>query len=175
MIGAACLQTNDTLNIGTRWFLEVEKELGKYLVRKTIIELLNDDSLEFNGANVHICHSIYSIIQQFTISKLQPLSEIDNTNTSEFISQRARGAYIASTNKADLIASFAVLKNYKNPTVIDVNKLNKLIQRAKENKVKFNFCTLDLQYIRISVFMDSSFAQNLDLSSQLGFLVLSAH
>lgn len=74
-----------------------------------IFKLLDEGSLEFNGAKIHLLNVVYSVSQSFHINKLKTLSESGTINTYEFTSQREREAYIASISRPDLTAVFAVL------------------------------------------------------------------
>jgi hypothetical protein len=53
-----------------------------------------------------------------------------------------------------------------------IDLLNKAIRRAHEDDILMCFPQLDLSTLRVVVFADASFAQNEDLSSQVGYIVL---
>lgn len=172
--GATCLQTDDTNNLGTQAFLEKEEKLGSHFERKPITKLEEGGTLELNGANINLKHGVYSISQNFHLQHLTELPLDKDINTTMFISQRALGAYIASLSRPDLTAGFAILAQRKNPSKEDAVTLNKLIKKAKQNPVEFNFSKLDINSFRLAVFTDASFAKNQDLSSQLGYIIVLA-
>jgi hypothetical protein len=62
-----------------------------------------------------------------------------------------------------------------NPEKADVTALNKRLQWQLENSTRgLNYVPLDSQTLRLIVFTDASFANNKDLSSQIGYVVVLA-
>jgi hypothetical protein len=62
-----------------------------------------------------------------------------------------------------------------NPNENDAKLLNKRIQWQIENSTRgLNFVKLDVDTLRLIVFTDSSFANNRDLSSQIGYILVLA-
>lgn len=72
--GAKCLQIDATLNIGNKKFMNLKEQEGSCFDRKTIKVLSNGNTIEFNGASIHLNDGIYSISQQFYIKQRKPIS-----------------------------------------------------------------------------------------------------
>lgn len=90
----------------------------------------------------------------------------------QYIAQRARGAYIASvcqleaaqTNKNRL---FDTAQNDR------INKLNRRIQWQLDNPDRgLRFKPLNLESVKLVVYTDASHANNSDLSSQIGYVIV---
>lgn len=164
---ATCLQTDDTNNIGTKAFLELEEKMGCHVERKPIVNLEGGGTPEFHAANIHLNNCVYSISQTCHINQFQKILTDTEVNKSAFISPPARGAYIASLSRPDLTARFAILAQCQNPKKDDIVELNKLIRMAKHNSMRLDFSKLNNDCFLLAVFTDASFARNQDLSSQL--------
>ena len=96
----------------------------------------------------------------------------DEEHTAEYISQRARGAYIASTCCPDLAFAFAKAAQHPKPKIPEFKALNTALQSIIDTPTKgISFKSQDISTLRMAVFVDASFANNHDLSSQLGILV----
>jgi hypothetical protein len=62
-----------------------------------------------------------------------------------------------------------------NPDEKDAKLLNKRIQWQIENSTRgLSFVKLDIETLQLLVFTDSSFANNKDLSSQIGYILVLA-
>eukprot|EP00171_Calliarthron_tuberculosum_P004960 IDg4960t1 len=106
--------------------------------------------------------------------KSKPPVKIDTNAVSktDFISQRARGAYFAAVCRPDLSYKFTTAAQCINPTAKDAKLLNKAIEAALQSRhMGLRFVSLDVSTAYIAVFVDASFASNRDYSSQLGFLI----
>lgn len=147
--------------------MDMEQEMGKRFARKPVVQLQEGGSLEFNGSTIQLSQGIYSINQNFHTNHLSEIMESSPIDKTTFISQRARGAYIASVSRPYLTVGFAILAKCQDPTVQDNSALNKLIRNAKMKIVRFNFSKLDTSTIRLAVFTYTSFTKNKDLSLNL--------
>ena len=90
----------------------------------------------------------------------------------QYISQRARGAYIASICRPDLSFAFAAAAQHSFPGPTEFKALNNALTtiiETPENGIRF--VPQDPDTLRLAVFIDASFANNSDLSSQLGIIV----
>jgi hypothetical protein len=90
----------------------------------------------------------------------------------QYTEQRARGAYIASTcqPKASFDLSAAQAQQ---PSDKEIKALNKRLERQMENLDRgLRYVTVNLTEAKLIVFVDGSFANNKDLSSQLGFILV---
>lgn len=172
-IGLTCLQTDDTANLGTRAFQQREQEGVKKFRHKPATQLDIGKKALFNGALLTNHSDKYTMTQPVHISKLQKLPL--GATAKDYVTQRARGAYIASVCRPDLAFGFAYCAQTTNPMNEDIQYLNSLIEKAKATPDKgLTFVSLDRTSLRIIVFADASFATNRDLSSQLGFVTTLA-
>jgi hypothetical protein len=97
------------------------------------------------------------------------------TLKDQYIAQRARGAYIASVCQPEASFDLSYAAQVTNPDEKDVKLLNKRIQWQIENSTRgLSFVKLDTKTLRLLVFTDSSFANNKDLSSQIGYVLVLA-
>lgn len=127
--------------------------------------------MKFNGSIIPCTATTTTIRQSNHINNIGTIS-IEKAEKSSFVSQRARGAYIASTCRPDLTFGFAVCSQVVNADKAAAQRLNKYIEIAENSpETGLNFVALDASSLRISVFAGASFASNADLSSQLGFVV----
>ena len=112
-----------------------------------------------------------TINQSRQISKIQLVKQ----SPSEYIAQRARGAYIATVSQPERAFGFSFAAQVSGkPTEEQVNFLNKQLTWQSEHPDRgLRYVPLDLATLRVVVFTDSSFANNAD-SSQIGFVVLFA-
>jgi len=95
--------------------------------------------------------------------------------TEQYVAQRARGAYIASVCQPEASYDLSVAAQTSNPKEDNIKALNKRIQWQIENPARgLRFVALDTKSLQLLVFTDSSFANNLDYSSQIGYIVVLA-
>lgn len=109
------------------------------------------------------------------VRSLNILQAIDENNVSkaDFTTQRARGAYIAATYRPEVSLSFAFASQTTDPTSADAKFLNKQIMKCIESpKEGINYVHLNPDEVRVAVFVDASFANNSDFSSQIGFIMV---
>jgi hypothetical protein len=105
---------------------------------------------------------------------------INNTNTTDFrqsyVEQRARGAYIASICQPEATFDLSVAAQHQEPAESDVAILNKRLDWQMKNMNQgLTYVKLDLSSAKLYVFVDGSFVNNKDLSSQIGFEVILAN
>ena len=109
---------------------------------------------------------------------LRPLIPIQfrgdkGTRTCEYVAQRARGAYVASVSQPEAAFDLSYAAQTKDPQDEDVRRLNKCLKWQSENEKRgISFVRLDLGKLRIVVFTNSSFANNKDMSSQIGYVIV---
>jgi len=129
----------------------------------------------FNGAVLKLDPDGSIIINQCRqISKIQIVNEKESTAADTYIAQRARGAYIASVSQPEHAFGFSYAAQVTGePTKEQISFLNKqLQQQIYQPERGLRFVPLDLATIRIAVFTDSSFANNPDMSTQIGFVTV---
>ncbi|EED22562.1 conserved hypothetical protein [Talaromyces stipitatus ATCC 10500] len=172
--GLVGMQTDDTLIIATEKFARGEEralqEAGFKAKPKT--QLSQDTPLEFNGARIILEQDNVFMRQKGQATKIEPVGTTDRAQ--KYIEQRARGAYLASICQPEASYDLAVAAQLqeKDRSEDDYLALNKrLIWQAENPERGLRFIPLDLTKAKIMIFTDGSFANNRDLTSQIGFLI----
>ncbi|XP_044720096.1 polyprotein [Hirsutella rhossiliensis] len=90
--------------------------------------------------------------------------------------QNARAAYIASICQPEATFDYSVAAQVQQPEAPDYKTLNKRIQWQTDNLQRgLRYVPLAFSTAKLMVFTDGSFANNKDLSSQLGFVIVLAN
>ena len=169
--GITCLQTDDSLSAANSLMLHTEEQHSTEFRCKERTILNEGKTLHFNGMAVTNTREAYCISVSDKIQRLALLN-IRNTTKDEYISQRARGAYIAAVCRPDLTFAFSYAAQVVNPELKDFKFLNKHLNRCLQSSdVGMKFVKLNVESVSISVFVDASFAKNRDFSSQLGYVI----
>jgi len=189
--GVVGLQTDDTLLLATAKFAEAEESnLQKAHFSAKEREMLTvDKPLKFNGGLIKL-HSNGSItLTQERQSK--NLSLVNSTSTmqsssrgnvqknlspkEQYVAQRARGAYIASVCQPESAFDLSFAAQVTNPQEDDIKLLNKRLKWQIDNPARgLKFVPLNKNKLKLLVFTDASFANNKDLSSQIGIVIVLA-
>ena len=173
------MQTNDTLFLTSPKFAEMEDtELQKaQLTAKPRGMLSTEFKLIFNGCVLSVdSDGTLHLIQKDQGQKLKPVTIGGDNTQQEYLEQRARGAYIASIYQLEASYDLLVVAQHKNPTDDDVRTLNKRLEWQMMNLDRgIKYIPLDLQCTKLFVFVDGSFANNKDFSSQIGYLIILAN
>lgn len=167
------LQTDDTLIACDNNFkCKENEELQKAnFAAKPLQELTKENSIIFNGAHITKTEQSIQVSQINQVKKLSLLKDEDKNN---YVSQRARGAYISSVCQPQVAFGLSFAAQIINPTKTDVDRLNESLKWQKQNESKgLKYVKLNGK-LRLIVFTDSSFANNPDLSSQIGYLLILA-
>ena len=90
-----------------------------------------------------------------------------------YVAQRARGAYISTVSQPQAAFALSYAAQVTEPTYEDAQYLNRCLSWQKEAK-GLTFVKTDMRSLRIVAFTDSSFANNKDLSSQIGYVIVLA-
>jgi hypothetical protein len=70
----------------------------------------------------------------------------------------------------------SVAAQHQNPTTADICTLNKRLEwQIKHMDKGIKYIALDLECTKLFVFVDGSFANNKDFSSQIGYLIIIAN
>jgi hypothetical protein len=176
--GIVGLQTDDTLIVCDSAFREKEStELQKAAFpAKPREQLTTDHPITFNGALITKHDTFLSITQPRQTKKITLLDH-NSITRQKYIAQRARGAYISSVCQPQVAfgLSYAAQSTDQIPSKDDINQLNKCLQWQLDNQSKgLKFVQLDINKLRFVVFTDSSFANNKDYSSQIGYIIVLA-
>jgi hypothetical protein len=188
--GVVGLQTDDTLFLADKGFAEQEQiQLQKAgFLAKDREQLQQGKDLKFNGAVVHIENSTITLTQERQCQNLKQVTKTEASTTSsrgairkdlttkeQYVAQRARGAYIASVCQPEAAFDLSVAAQAKEPTETEIKALNTRIQWQRQNAARgLTFTKLDKNSLQLLVFTDASFANNKDLSSQIGYVLVLA-
>jgi hypothetical protein len=187
-LGIVGLQTDDTLFLADQTFADAEEtELreAKFLA-KPREQLTEQTPVKFNGGLITQTGNLIKLTQErqaqnlrLVIAKPTDLTssrgEIRKTvNTKDqYVAQRARGAYIATVCQPESSYDLSFAAQVTDPQEADVKQLNKRIQWQIDNSTRgLTFVPLDMNSLSLLVFTDASFANNKDLSSQIGFVIV---
>jgi len=176
--GLVGMQTDDTIILADTTFAEKENdELMKAAIRAKPKEKLSDEhSLMFNGCIIKKNGKVIELVQKDQGKKIQLVNAKSENMQQSYREQRARGAYIATICQPEASFDLSVAAQHQNPTEADVAALNKRLQWQKENINRgLRYIPLDLSKAKLFVFVDGSFANNKDLSSQLGYEIILAN
>ena len=94
------------------------------------------------------------------------------TPKEQYVAQRARGAYVASVCQPEASFDLSFAAQVINLTKDDSEALNKRLSWQIKNPARgLKFVKLDASTLQLLVFTDASFANNKDLSSQIGYVI----
>ena len=176
--GIVGMQTDDTLMLGTTEFSSLEeKKIQKAQFRsKPKAALTQEVQLDFNGCTLTMDDSsepALSLRQKGQGGKIRLVDIKSHDCAQQYIEQRARGAYIASTCQPEASFDLSVAAQAQQPSDEDIKALNKRLKWQMENLNRgLRYVTVNLMEAKLMVFVDGSFANNKDLSSQLGFVLM---
>jgi len=177
--GVVGLQTDDTLFAGNEAFAKLENnELHKAKIAAKDIEILSsDNAVIFNGGIVEKDGQSITLKPKKQGDRIE-LIDVDGNKPFQaaYVSQRARGAYLASICQPEASFDLSVAAQNQVPSVDDAKMLNKRLQWQQQNKERgLRFVPINLSTAKLFVFVDASFANNKDCSSQIGFLIVLAN
>ena len=172
--GMTGLQTDDTLSIVTPEFSRREEEelqrAGFRAKPKTILS--HEQPLEFNGGKVKLVRDTIVLTQKGQVKNLRTIDPTADDAAQQYVEQRARGAYIASVCQPEAAFDLSVAAQTTTPSHDDIKALNVRIQWQINNPDRgLSYVPLQMDRAKLFIFTDGSFANNRDLSSQLGYVI----
>ncbi|KAK6218082.1 hypothetical protein QIS74_02513 [Colletotrichum tabaci] len=176
--GMVGMQTDDTIGLSDSSFdaREGDELAQASFSAKPKTYLSVDDKLLFNGGIVAMASSESTVItqrQKGQGTKLQLIDAKSPTAKQDYVQQRARGAYIASICQPEACFDLSTAAQQQDPTDEDIKNLNRRIEwQMKSLDRGLTFVPLDLSSAKLFVFVDGSFANNRDMTSQLGFIII---
>jgi len=176
--GLIGMQTDDTIGLTTTTFSQREDEkLVEAAFKAKPKDLLEADKpLIFNGGIVERKGNALVLRQKGQGRRLELIDVKSPNARQQYVEQRARGAYIASICQPEACFDLSSAAQHQEPTEEDIKALNKRIKWQMENQDRgLKFVLLDLATAKLYVFVDGSFANNRDLTSQLGFAIILAN
>ena len=169
------LQTDDTFYLATIKYAEqeqVELEKAGYLA-KTVKKLI--DKLTFNGGDITRFDDRIGLTQERQCAKIN-LIDAKSDFKGAYIRERARGAYIASTCQPEAAFTLSYAAQTTVPDEEDVQRLNSRLKWQQENRLRgLRYVKLLPEGLKLLVFVDASFANNKDMSSQIGYVIVLAN
>lgn len=173
--GVSGMQTNDTLFLADRAFAEKENKLLPFDA-KPQETLSKHRPLKFNGSIIILENKGITLEQMNQGDQIQLVDSRSFTAKNEYTEQRAWGAYIASVCQPEAAFDLSNAAQNKEPSEEDIKALNKRLKWQMDNKDRgIHFIPLDLSSAKLFVFVDRSFANNKDLSFQIGYVVILAN
>jgi hypothetical protein len=167
-VGIVSIQTDDTLGLSDSQFAAKEKDELRFNAKEKEV-LTKDNKIDFNGCVVTTDGNTISLLQKRQGKKLEAA-----TDRKSYIQQRARGAYIASICQPE--ASFdlaAAAQTTTDPTKEEISGLNKRIIWQKQNvNRELSYVQLKMTDLKLFAFVDASFANNKDMSSQMVYVII---
>jgi hypothetical protein len=129
--------------------------------------------VRFAGMEIETCKSGFIVHQREYISKLKPLSR--SSDFAAFSSLRARLSWVTHSRPdvccaVNQSAQVTQTRFDKEPAT-HISKLNKIIRHLRSVDLPLKFGHLDKESLQLTVYSDASFANNDDLSSQLGYVI----
>ena len=95
--------------------------------------------------------------------------------TQGYVQQRARGAYIASICQPEAAFDLSTAAQHQEPRMEEFKILNKRLKWQLKNLDRgLTYIPLDLRTIKLFVFINGSFTNNKDLSSQIRYKIIIA-
>jgi hypothetical protein len=177
VFGITGLQTDDTLSIVTPAFARREQEQldAAKLRAKPKTVLSEHNPIEFNGGRISISQGKITLTQKGQAAHLRTIDQAAENAAQQYVVQRARGAYIASVCQPEAAFDLSTAAQTTTPGPEDFKNLNVRIQWQIDNLDRgLTFVPLKLEDSKLFIFTDGSFANNKDLSSQLGFVIVLA-
>jgi hypothetical protein len=176
--GLVAMQTDDTLFLANESFANKEDEQLKKekIIAKDASKLTTDSELDFNGARMTLSTTNCVHIKQKGQGEKIELIDASTTDFQKaYIQQRARGAYIASICQPEATFDLSIAAQHQEPSADDTKLLNKRLKWQKENLARgLTFVPMNIKQAKLFAFVDASFANNKDLSSQLGYVIILA-
>jgi len=179
--GIVGMQTDDTLILAQEKFAQLEEE-ELIFTAKPKENLTTEAPLIFNGCVLTLNNDGSMDLRQngqgkkLEIVPTTTKEDGDEEQKQEYMRQRARGAYIATICQPEASFDLSIAAQHQNPLKTNITALNKRIEWQLKNQDRgLTAIPIDLATAKLFVFVDGSFANNSDMSSQLGFIIVIAN
>ena len=154
------------------WYLNRRNWKKAKFLAKLYEALKTNGHLKFNGLTITLLPDGLQIMQEKQASNIMEPNQASFAK-EQYITQRARSMYLATVSQ--LQAAFPLLYAVQIISLIinDDKYLTKCLEWQQQNAGKgLKFVKLDIYTVRLVVFTDSSFANNQDQSSQIGYVII---
>lgn len=178
VFGVVGMQIDDTLILCDNKFANREDmELQRANIPAKPRESLSCQTpLAFNGCLISLSESGEIILRQKGQANNIKLVVGKENARIDYRAQRARGAYIASVCQPEACFDLSVAAQHQDPKAQDIEALNKRLNWQMKNQDRgLKYIPIDLATAKLFVFVDGSFANNRDLSSQIGYIIILAN
>lgn len=164
--GVVGMQTDDTIILSDDQFSRKEDE-ELVFKSKPKATLARDHPIDFNGVTIQLADASITASPKGQTARMRTVK-----TTKEYVEQRARGAYVATICQPEATFDLSIAAQTKDPSENHVKALNKRIQWQIDNESRgLTNVKLNLETAKIYIFVDASFANNQDLSSQIGYVI----
>ena len=162
------LYVDDTICAGTEDFLTLTNTTMKKFQSRD----RKFDEIQFTGIFINGEKEQVSLHQSPYIELLEPIPS--NSSFKQYASSRAKLAWLTHTRPdISCLTSFAAQITEKSFSEKDINDLNRGIRHLKLSKNQhLMFKPLDMNKLVLKAYADSSFANNTDLTCQLGHIIV---
>ncbi|KAK1912598.1 hypothetical protein P3342_004534 [Pyrenophora teres f. teres] len=166
--GIVGMQTDDTLGLSDNTFADREDKELRFKAKDKQY-LTDTEPIEFNGCTVRLgSDSVITLRQKKQGEKLE--SAVD---MKSYVQQRARGAYIATICQPEASFDLAAAAQATEPTKEEISRLNKRINWQKKNVARgLSYVPIKMEDLKLYAMVDASFANNKDMSSQIGYVII---
>ncbi|KAI0999863.1 hypothetical protein K3495_g8333 [Podosphaera aphanis] len=162
---------------GTHWwatYITHHKENLSMAKPKQFLDF--DCPITFNGGKISLEAGTGNVAfkQKGQVAKITPINPTAADAKQQYIEQRARGAYLASICQPEACFDLSTAtQKQQNPSNDDITALNKWLRWQIDNPGRgLVYVPVKMQTAKIFVFVDGSFANNVDYSSLLGFVIV---
>jgi len=173
--GIVGMQTDDTFMLLDRDFARIEeKEILKAGLKSKPREVLIEESpLNFNGGILSKDGTTLRLRQKGQSGKLSMVDISSTTFKQEYREQRARGVYLATLCQPEASFDHSIAAQHQDPNTDEAKALNRRLAWQIEHLNRgLNFVPINLSTVKLYIFIDGSFANNKDLSSQIGYEII---
>lgn len=176
--GVVGMQTDDTLIFANNTFADLEDSRLKEakLATKPREQLTDNHSIKFNGGLVTLRDGDITLTQERQCENIGTINSKEAKSLKDqYVAQRARGAYVASVCQPEASFDLSFAAQTVDPQDSDIKALNNRLRWQIENKTRgLKYVKLDENTLRLVIFSDASFANNKDLTSQIGYVIVLA-
>lgn len=168
LIGMTGTYVDDSLHCGTTDFMQLcDKSLDKFESREREM-----DNTTFAGVKVKTVENGFELSQEQYVKKIKVLST--DCSFKEFRSLRHQLAWLTHTRpEICCTVNMAAQVTETKFSSDHIKAINRVVKHVKEHPtLPLKYQRLDKDSLKLKVYSDSSFANNDDHSSQLGYIVL---
>ncbi|KAI0996311.1 hypothetical protein K3495_g11869 [Podosphaera aphanis] len=168
------MQVDDILFLGTEEFLRLEdtKLIEAKFPAKPIERLSEKIPLQFNGLLITLRDNALHIGTNGQGKKIKLVNLQDPNRLDIYKRQRALGTWMSSNCQPLVAFKLSRAAQFQNPEEQEIKDLNSALrEQQKDVNRGLRYINLDLDKLKAYCWVDGSFANNKDLTSQIGFVI----